>query len=136
MSVMSVSNIYKSIPFVLMLLSACSDNETQYKKNIIGSWQQEDTLKTGAVLQRTFTFSPDGTFIVSAKRTEGQKTTSYTSEGTWTIESETLHYTILKSTHPKVPEGYKHINKIILLTEKKVVSANPAGQVTTAYRDK
>jgi hypothetical protein len=131
---MSVKKIYKSVLVVLVLLSACSGDEVQYKKNIIGSWKQEDALKSGGVLHRTFIFSPDGTFTVSAKRIEGEKTTSYTSEGTWTIEGETLHYTILKSTHSKVPEGYKHTNRIISITEKEVVSANPVGKVTTAYR--
>ncbi|GEM_PF-4079871 len=123
-----------SISVFTALIYACGHSDAQYYKDIVGSWQQHDILETGVILEKTFTFSPDGKFLVAAKRIEGPKTTSYQNEGTWTIEQGTLHFTILHSTHPNIPSGYESTNKIVKITEKEAISENSQGKVTISYR--
>ena len=129
-------NVRKMLSLTLLIvsISACGYADGQYKKDIVGSWKQRDVLETGVILEKTFTFSPDGKFLVAAKRIEGPKTTSYQNEGTWMIEQGTLRFTILHSTHPNIPSGYESTNKIIKITEKEAVSENSQGKVTIAYR--
>lgn len=134
--IMSIKVILSiSLLFFVSLVMASAD-EAQYQKEIIGSWQERDVLETGVVLQKTFTFSPDGKFEVAAKRIEDEKTSSYKSEGTWVIQDQILHYTILHSTHPKIPSGYQYTNKIIKINEKEILTESPEGKQTTAYRIK
>lgn len=109
-------------------------NDARYKKDILGNWQEQNVLETGVTLQKQFAFTPDGKFWVSVKRTEGSTISSYRTEGTWTIENEALTINIVNSTNPNIRAGQRSINKIIRLTEKKLVSADRRGNITTAYR--
>lgn len=117
--------------FGVLTLSGCSNKDSvnedaEYRQRILGNWFQTQRFSTEVIIEREFTYRPDGTYESYAKRFDKEQVYKYQTKGRWKIENGILSYTILDSTHPRIPVGYKSRSRIVRIsnTEKVVQDAN------------
>jgi uncharacterized protein YcfL len=108
--------------------------DTEYRQRILGTWFQEQRFPEGVVIERTFTYHSDGTYDSSANRIDKQRIDPYRTKGRWKIENGVLSYTILESTHPRIPVGYESSSKIVRISSTEKVVEEADGQLTTSRR--
>lgn len=128
---------------ILLLASAAHDksvaagsgSDKDYRDKLVGTWT-ENGVGPAATLQRTLSFSADGTYRSTAKLTKPEKMINYQNRGTWSVENGIIYITVLESTRADIPLGRKTANKIVSLTETEAVTESAEGIRTKAYRTK
>lgn len=100
-------------------------DDAKIRSKIVGTCVQHDQFDSGIKLQRSTTYSANGTFTERGERTEGPQVNHYTVAGSYRIEKSTIYYEVLSSSHPGVPVGYKNVNRIVGIDDEAVTMDTP-----------